>query len=1500
MNGEATAVFPGKSSARGLPTLSRRERSLHQILGSIYAGNCCRVLGPRYHRKSRLLRQAVARLRQEGDHYAIYLDLADIPRDNEAQFFTHLYEAIRQELPVVASVGGWAGCETAVEFQYALVEWSRQSNRNLALFLDSLEMAPPNLVASLLGALRAAFTMVVNQPGAHFQAVVCGSLSLSQVALEYASRFESISDLVLVTELDEQERLAQARLNCQEAQITPTVSGLRALLAQTGGDPFLIKHILTIGAEQMRQGGWTRVTERRVAEAIATFLRADIHWAVIESLRQIEINPSLLSCTMLLLERREAPAGELPIDSSESPTALDLCGAFGRTAEGYKIKSPLWATLVRRHLTPAKVGGLYAIAGDWAKAIQYLGLAVQAGETAVKPELFAATINAIHASEDTGQAFLDLGRGLQAAYPESDVRLYCQSENALQLVYPNGQTEANRQLILLQETHRPEIEALRGPEYSTLPLDGQNRLFFPLRIGPIEAHTVGLASFSQLVNDESPYVQREERMQVSAFLRQAARALEAKGQFIHLLATTTRHADKLKTFNNILTRILHHREQPEKVLLRSVLEGITHGWGLEFNRALLFVPDETQQSLVGFLSVGHPTQEETEAEWEAEPFDREPVDEWLAGLFTTQEAKAQRQRSLQALVEKIVVPITAVQDPLVRCYRQRQPLLSSQHNPLAGFSRTFSQEVKPPVDFALVPLLAGERVSGVLYVDNKFTGKAITAEPYELLQTFVSQSALILENARALAAERRHSDALTHLLQVEEAVNNQITQSVQAVLNEIVASAQQLFGADCVVLYPLRSTDLGPGQLDYDRELITFVGVQDVASIGQPRPAGSMATWVMQVGVWPVLDTATAVLPTDGTPVLDSEFIRQEQVHSFVGVRLGNSERPVGVMYLNWRTPHPFSHEALRVIRIFANFAAVAIPSARRYQRVRTELDRRTQELADLGQVLKASLEVHSEEGIEEAIQWTLQTAREYTNAPHLYLIRNEPYDKWRVFHLDAANALWIEERDLIAGRMPCMTAEARGTLQELGDETAVADLPLLYYADTRCLLEMPVIVTGNCLAVLRLETPQRGGLTPEHKEYVQHVVSRLAFAMEQIERAQALRRLLDISWQLTHEKDLSVILTSLVQQAMEAMPTVSAITLYYVDQTGQLVLGQMTGVKDETAVVRQPSAKHTIIFQVWQRDDPLFVEDISQNPLLDGLFARREAIQSAAAFPLQVKEARVGCMFFNYRIPHVFDEGERGLLALFAQLAAVAIHQANLNAELERARGRELWQRISMLSTGMIHDINSAIASIPDLTVELETKLSQGIDVTAPLLDLRRNAEKTGRLSARLRDLVIHQQFRPEVIPINALIQTAVTEIQEQKPVHVAIHFQDSAETPEIWADRLLIIQLLHNLITNAWDAIPPERPGWVKIAVTVKPRQVQIDIHDNGRGIAPENIVRVFEPDYTTKENKSGIHGIGLYYCRQIAREHHGDLEVNSQPGQGTTFTILLPSLYKPLNEQ
>jgi signal transduction histidine kinase len=264
----------------------------------------------------------------------------------------------------------------------------------------------------------------------------------------------------------------------------------------------------------------------------------------------------------------------------------------------------------------------------------------------------------------------------------------------------------------------------------------------------------------------------------------------------------------------------------------------------------------------------------------------------------------------------------------------------------------------------------------------------------------------------------------------------------------------------------------------------------------------------------------------------------------------------------------------------------------------------------------------------------------------------------------------------------------------------------------------------------------------------------------------------------------------------------------------------------------------------------------------------------------------------------NAFTPDDQLLLAMLADHAAIAIKNARQYAELEaaqeeleRGRERELRGRIASMATGLIHDINSAVATIPDLVAEIEEKAQAGGDIGAPLADLQKSALVTGRISNRLRDFVITGQFNPELLRLEPLIRKVFDAAQDQNPEHVTLQCQMNDLNPKIMADGLWIELLVQNLILNALEAIPPEQEGLVEIEVEMDPGNVYVHVTDNGIGIAGKDLSHLFDPGYTTKQDQSRLHGIGLYHCLQVVQEHHGDLRVRSKPGAGTVFTAILP---------
>ncbi len=225
------------------------------------------------------------------------------------------------------------------------------------------------------------------------------------------------------------------------------------------------------------------------------------------------------------------------------------------------------------------------------------------------------------------------------------------------------------------------------------------------------------------------------------------------------------------------------------------------------------------------------------------------------------------------------------------------------------------------------------------------------------------------------------------------------------------------------------------------------------------------------------------------------------------------------------------------------------------------------------------------------------------------------------------------------------------------------------------------------------------------------------------------------------------------------------------------------------------------------------------------------------------------------------------------------------------KAVRQKVGERTAMMATGLIHDINSAVASIPDLVDELDEKIDRGKDFSFPLADLRRNAEMTGRISGRLREFVITGKYEPAQVDLQAIIKSAVNISKSKEPPYVQTKVRIADDVPEIRADELWLQLLIKNLLVNAYRAIPAETEGLVQITVTTEPENIVLKVRDNGKGIAPEALKEIFDFGVTTKEGIGKMQGVGLYHSRLIVETHEGDLSVESVLGEWTEFTVRLP---------
>src|SRR5262245_1995464 len=211
-------------------------------------------------------------------------------------------------------------------------------------------------------------------------------------------------------------------------------------------------------------------------------------------------------------------------------------------------------------------------------------------------------------------------------------------------------------------------------------------------------------------------------------------------------------------------------------------------------------------------------------------------------------------------------------------------------------------------------------------------------------------------------------------------------------------------------------------------------------------------------------------------------------------------------------------------------------------------------------------------------------------------------------------------------------------------------------------------------------------------------------------------------------------------------------------------------------------------------------------------------------------------------------------------------------------------------LTATFAHEVGTPLNLISGHVQLLIESFQHNDTIARKLALVQSQIRRLGEIVRRLLDATRKPKLELAPVNLNILVQSVGALIRPT--LHTRqIEFVDhlDPELPLIQADQKQLEQVLLNLINNSLDAMPSG--GELLIETTSGPEHTaSIRIQDTGTGIPPENLERLFEPMFTTKEIGQGT-GLGLSICRAIIKEHGGEIAVKSTIGVGTTFSILLP---------
>jgi two-component system NtrC family sensor kinase len=267
--------------------------------------------------------------------------------------------------------------------------------------------------------------------------------------------------------------------------------------------------------------------------------------------------------------------------------------------------------------------------------------------------------------------------------------------------------------------------------------------------------------------------------------------------------------------------------------------------------------------------------------------------------------------------------------------------------------------------------------------------------------------------------------------------------------------------------------------------------------------------------------------------------------------------------------------------------------------------------------------------------------------------------------------------------------------------------------------------------------------------------------------------------------------------------------------------------------------------------------------------------------------------------------EAQRAIQQAMAELEAANEELKSTQTKLVQS---EKMASLGLLVAGIAHEINTpvgAISSMHDTLVRavdklkaslLECRISeQDASRVKPIIDviddanrvIREGTERVTTIVRRLRSFARLDEAELKEVDIHEGIEDTLTLIHHEIKNRIEI-VREFGDIPRVTVYPGRLNQVFLNLLNNARQAIAGQGTIWISTAI--RDNRLEIRFRDSGKGIKPDHLAKVFDPGFTTKGAGIGT-GLGLSICYQIIEDHRGEIKVESELGQGTTFIVRIP---------
>jgi histidine kinase len=431
------------------------------------------------------------------------------------------------------------------------------------------------------------------------------------------------------------------------------------------------------------------------------------------------------------------------------------------------------------------------------------------------------------------------------------------------------------------------------------------------------------------------------------------------------------------------------------------------------------------------------------------------------------------------------------------------------------------------------------------------------------------------------------------------------------------------------------------------------------------------------------------------------------------------------------------------------------------------------------------------------------------------------------------------------------------------------------------------------------------------------------------------LQTLHEVSRKINSQLNLQRLLDEIMDLAVALLKAEKGLILFRNEGTGDIEL-QVARAPDKSTIDNLVAMSRSTINRVVEKGTPIFLGRAPTAPdEVESGSLHRYQIKSVLCVPLKARDYLLGAIYLDTtKADHFFRQDDLFFLEAFANLAGIAIENArsyqeieNLNINLEKLvdeRTQELQIKhkelkvayeelkatqlqliqsekmasLGMLVAGIAHEVNTPLGTInsnTDMFLRSVQKMREGEGDPDKLLKAMEdiagiNQEACIRISGivkTMKNFARLDEMEIKTVDIHEGIDSTLEILSHQHGNDVEIK-KDFGEIPPLSCKASQVNQVFMHVLSNAIHAL--DKKGKITIRTYHADDITHVDISDTGKGIPPEQLKKIFDPGFTTKGVGVGI-GLGLSIVYKIMEDHGGSVEVKSELGKGSLFSLKFP---------